>query len=219
MARAGRATVGAARRRRWRRGRTSGVSEIVAVLLVSAMAIILAAILYVLIAGIVHGGSEAPSIGTAFAAGVTTVGNQVGTGGATTCGLTTTTASSAIAAGDWVYTLSVQSSSVSLGDVLFQVRNATGSLDTSAVGFFVINNAGQVVACAGTTAAPVRGSMSATLPFVYPTAGGASGGTPLTYSDTLLLEMGGVNPDGAGFTFTVLGQGAFSGATSPLPLH
>lgn len=203
--------------RRWRWGRTRGVSEILATILLVAIGIVLAAVLYVLVVGVAHGPGNVP-IGSAFAAGNPRSSNGVSSAGSSTCAVTTTTLAPAVKSGDWAYTLDVETSTASLGNLLLQVRTATGSFDTAHIAFYVVNVGGLVVACAGSSATPASGSMSSSLPFVYPAAGGARSSTLPSAGNQIVLEMGSINPTDQGYRFVVAGQGAYSGATAAVTL-
>jgi hypothetical protein len=193
------------------------VSDIIATILLVAIVVVLAAVLYVLVAGLTHGPGATP-IGSAFAAGNPHPSNAVGTAGSSTCATTTTTAAAAIKSGDWTYTLDIESSTANLGGILLQVRAATGGFDASHIAFYITGTAGAVVACAGTSASPASGSMSSSLPFTYPTAGGATSSLRLTSAYQIVLEMGASSPTGQGFTFDAAGQGSFTGVTASVAL-
>jgi hypothetical protein len=189
----------------------------VATILLVAIGVVLAAILYVLVTGLDHGPANDP-IGSAFAAGNPRSSNIVGTAGSSTCASTSTTLAAAVQSGDWTYTLDIETSSARLGNLLLQVHTATGSFDAALIAFYVVNDVGGVVACAGSSLSPASGSMSTALPFVYPTAGHATGSAVPGAGDQIVLEMGPSNPIGQGFTFVAVGQGSFSGTTAPVPL-
>ena len=55
--------------RSWRKARKRGVSPIIATILLVAITVVLAAVLYVLISGLTGGGVGSKPIGTAFNAG------------------------------------------------------------------------------------------------------------------------------------------------------
>ena len=78
-------------KRSWRKARKRAVSPIIATILLVAITVVLAAVLYVLISGLTHGPGNAP-IGSAFAAGNAVAGNNLGSGAASTCAAGTTTA-------------------------------------------------------------------------------------------------------------------------------
>ena len=205
--------------RSWRKARKRAVSPIIATILLVAITVVLAAVLYVLISGLTHGPGSTP-IGTAFAAGNPTTASPgaIGTGTASTCAAGTTSLAAALNKNDYGYTLTVESSTVTMGSVLLQVKTSTGQFLSTQVAFFVTNIAGNVVACAGTTAAPAGGSMSSSLQFTFPTAGGVSSSSPLTTVYTIFVDMGTTNPTGQGYTFDVAGQGSYSGTTGAINL-
>src|SRR5580658_10823265 len=99
--------------RRWRKAQKRGVSPIIATILLVAITVVLAAVLYVLISGLTHGPGSTP-IGSAFTTGKATAG---------TCAATSSQALGASAitggckAGDFIYTLTIESSTVTFGSV------------------------------------------------------------------------------------------------------
>jgi flagellin-like protein len=199
--------------RSWRKAQKRAVSPIIATILLVAITVVLAAVLYVLISGLTHGPGSTP-IGTAFAAGNPVSSNTLGSGAASACATTSTTLAAALKTGDWVYTMTVESSTVSMGSVLLQVKTATGTFAPAAVGFYVTNIAGNVAACVTGAA----GSMSSSLQFTYPTDVAATSATPLTTVYTISIDMGATNPTGQGYTFDAAGQGSYSGTTGALTL-
>jgi flagellin-like protein len=205
------------RARRWRRHRPRGVSEILATILLVAIGIVLAAVLYVLVVGLVHGPGNVP-IGSAFAAGNPRSSNGIGAAGSATCASTTTTLAGAVRSGDWAYSLDIETSTAHFGDLLLQVRTASGAFDASHIAFYVVNLQGLVAACAGSSAVPASGSMSSALPFVYPSSGGASASARPSAGDQIVLEMGSSNPTAQGYRFVVAGQGSYSGTTAAVVL-
>lgn len=139
-------------KRSWRKARKRAVSPIIATILLVAITVVLAAVLYVLISGLTHGPGNAP-IGSAFAAGNGIAANNVGSGVASACAAGTTTAAAAIKTADWTYTLTVESSTVTFASVGLEVKGPGGSvLPGAAGGFYVVNTAGLVAACGLVTA-------------------------------------------------------------------
>jgi archaeal type IV pilus assembly protein PilA len=199
--------------RSWRKAQKRAVSPIIATILLVAITVVLAAVLYVLISGLTHGPGSTP-IGTAFAAGNPVPSNTGWTGASSACATTSTTLAAAIKTSDYVYTLTVESSTVSMGSVLLQVKTATGTFAAAAVGFYVTNIGGLVAACA----AGLTGSMSSAAQFVFPTDVGATSATPLTTVYTISIDMGAASPTGQGYTFDAAGQGSYSGTTGALAL-
>ena len=183
-----------------------------------AIVVVLAAVLYVLISGLTHGPGSTP-IGSAFTAGNPTTSNTVGTGAADACAAGTTTIAGAITTGHWTYTLTVESSTVTFGSVLFQVKTAAGAVAAPAAyyGFFVVNVAGNVVACAA-TAGNGGLSMGGAVQFTYTTVGALTASSSLSNLYTIVMDMGTTQPTGTGYTFDAVGQGSYSGTTQPVNL-
>jgi flagellin-like protein len=206
------------RERSWRKSRKRAVSPIIATILLVAITVVLAAVLYVLISGLTHGPGSTP-IGSAFSAGNPTSSNTGYTGAADACAAGTTTIAAAITANHWTYTLTVESSTVTFGSPIFQVKTAAGAVAAPAgyQGFWVVNIAGNVVACAITTGNGGL-SMGSGIQFTYTTVGALTSSSPLTSVYTIVIDMGTVNPAGTGYTFDAVGQGSYSGTTSALPL-
>src|SRR5208282_4370147 len=105
------------RQRSWRKLQRRGVSPIIATILLVAITVVLAAVLYVLVSGLTGGPTSTP-FGSAFTAshpgsGVCTAGN------AQTLGATPITGG--CTAGDFIYTLAIESSRIAFGNVLFEV--------------------------------------------------------------------------------------------------
>ncbi len=106
------------RARSWRKARKRAVSPIIATILLVAITVVLAAVLYVLISGLTHGPSSAP-LGTNFSWGVPT--NATSNSGATTgCGTTGT-------AHAFCYSLEVAGSSVTTSNIVLSLRNSANA--------------------------------------------------------------------------------------------
>jgi flagellin-like protein len=101
--------------RSWRKARKRGVSPIIATILLVAITVVLAAVLYVLISGLTHGTGSAP-LGTNFSWG--TPVNTTGTA-AEGCG----TAGAHV----FCYSIEIAGSSVSTSNLNFALRNVAGS--------------------------------------------------------------------------------------------
>ena len=210
--------------RSWRKARKRGVSPIIATILLVAITVVLAAVLYVLISGLTHGPGSTP-IGSAFSAGNPV--SSSGYAGATACpaaagafaALTTY-----IAAGHYVYTLTVESSTISMSSALFEVKTSTGAIDTAAGGggFYVVNIAGSVVAASCVAAAGAL-AMTSPMSLFTTTAAACNGATcstssPLTSIYTIVIDVGTAAPAGTGLTFVAVGTGSYSGTTAALSL-
>ena len=142
-------------------------------------------------------------IGTAFA-----VGNPI----LSTCAIGSTFTANGCNAGDYTYSLTVESSSVELGDVLFEVATATGGLYALASpgGFSVLSITGSVDA-----EYPLGSlnSMVMSSPFFF-YGSGITNTTALTSIDTILIDMGNTNPAGMGLAFVVQGTNGYSGSVT-----
>jgi archaeal type IV pilus assembly protein PilA len=204
--------------RSWRKARKRAVSPIIATILLVAITVVLAAVLYVLISGLTHGPGSTP-IGSAF-----TAGNPV----ASQCAAGSTYAANGCLAGNYIYTLTIESSTVSFGSVLFEVKTSSGAIAataTKAGGFSVLTIGGVVAAQATSIAAASGLAMGATWN-IYSAAAGTCGGTgtcstssSLTNLYTIVIDMGSVTATtGLGYTFVVLGTGSYSGTTNALAL-
>jgi hypothetical protein len=155
-------------------------------------------------AGSGSGPTEIP-LGTAFAAG-----NPV----RSVCPTGDTYALEGCTAGDYTYTLTVETSTLNLSSVLFEVTTSNGgvySISTEG-GFSIVNISGLVVA---------QSSPSTELAMLAPWSTynpPASSGTPLTSLDTIEIDMGTANPAGDDLYFIAAGTGNYSGTTAPLAL-
>lgn len=147
-------------------------------------------------------------IGTAF-----TAGNPV----ARTCPSGGTVATTGCIAGDYTYTLTVESSAVNFSSVLFKVDTSTGAVftNTGEASFALMNISGGIAAYS---------TFSAGAGLFMPTTwanyqGTATAATPLTNLYTIVIDIGqSASTAGQGLTFVVVGTGAYSGTTSPVTL-
>jgi flagellin-like protein len=201
------------RERSWRKARKRAVSPIIATILLVAITVVLAAVLYVLISGLTHGPGSTP-IGSAFTAG-NPVSSTVSGAAAAACAA----GGANPAGGHYIYTLTIESSTVTFGSVFFQVKTSAGAVAAPAAyeGFFVESVSSAVVACAITTANGGL-SMGTAAPWIYTTAGGLSPSSPLTNLYTIVVDVGTASPTGQGYTFNALGTGSYSGTTGALSL-
>jgi flagellin-like protein len=186
--------------------RRKGVSPIIATILLVAITVVLAAVLYVLITGLDHGPST-PSIGTALVVG-SPVGGKCWAAGVTNhvCGT----------AGDQIWNFTIQSSSVSLGDALIEVHTASGAIykNSLAAGFSVMLAGATTPVAYYTIAAGAGLAMNGD--FTY--NAGYSTSTKLV--STMFLVIGTGTPSsswvsGQGNYVTIVGINHYSGATSP----
>ena len=195
--------------RSWRKARKRGVSPIIATILLVAITVVLAAVLYVLISGLTGGGVGSKPIGTAF-----TVGAPLLSGPAV--------AVTGCALNHYCYTVTVESSTVNFGNVLFEVKTSAGAIAVATVAgsFTVLGIAGGAAASA-TVAAASGMAMTASFAtfgnFCGPTQTTAcSSSSPLTNLYTIVVDLGvtAASPAGTGLTFVTLGNGGFTGTTS-----
>jgi flagellin-like protein len=186
---------------RFRKNTKRAVSPIIATILLVAITVVLAAVLYVLISGLIHGPGNTP------------IASALGTGGAV---LYTGTAQTGCAgATDFCYkvVLASVSSGVTLGSINLQVKTATGTIEA-------INAAGttglvSLLSIAGTS---IGASPVIALGGAVSVASWASGSaTTLVTSDTLWIDLGqlgGTSPSGTGLTLVIFGVGSYSGSES-----
>jgi len=206
--------------RSWRKARKRGVSPIIATILLVAITVVLAAVLYVLITGLTGGGVGSKPIGTAF-----TVGPNPSPAAAK-CPTGDTFAANGCLAGDYTYTLTIESSSVNFGNVLFEVKTGGGAIysATGSGGFSILNVSGkvaaQIVAPGLALAMPSSGwtVFSATTGACGITGVLCSATSSLTNLYTIIIDMGTANPSGQGYSFTTLGNSGFTGTTGVLTL-
>ncbi len=209
------------RERSWRKAQKRAVSPIIATILLVAITVVLAAVLYVLISGLTHGPGSTP-IGTAFSPGTATPSTCAGTATAVSVATTATLGASCLTS-HAIYTIGIASSTVTFGSVLFEVLSSSGSVvgATAAAGFSIVNTAGAVVATY-VVAAGGPLAMSATFTFSAAQASNSvayTTSTPLTGLFTIVVDMGQTTATtGLGYTLVALGTGSFSGSTNPISL-
>ncbi len=203
----GRSYAEHARYRRARRRR--GVSPIIATILLVAITVVLAAVLYVLISGLSHGPGSTP-IGSAFA---------ISTPTASTCTAAGVTAKTCATAGDQIFTFTIAQSTITLGSVEFALKTSSGGAFTnSLVGSFAIETAvGAEVASYSEATGPGFAMLSSWTHY----AGTNSAGTPITTTMSLVIDTGTAATSwtpGQGNIVSALGVGSYSGATTPVTL-
>ena len=126
------------RERGWRKARKRGVSPIIATILLVAITVVLAAVLYVLISGLTSGGANQVPIGTTFAFGAGSASQvTVAPSGATVCPGTITAGT--------CYTIAIGTAggSATTGNIHFNVlKNGAG---TSFTGVNVLSETGALL--------------------------------------------------------------------------
>ncbi len=192
--------------RSWRKARKRGVSPIIATILLVAITVVLAAVLYVLISGLTKG-PGGTTLGSAFAmAESTTNGLVVGAAGATYAG-------SGCAATHYCYVLTIESASPGLTpnamDMVVKLSSgATYNIGTATSGITIYNTvtATVVTQC---TAIAAGGALSVSTWSV---------GTPTTQLSStmeIIVDMGvTVSPAGSNLVISALGVGSYSGTVS-----
>ncbi len=202
--------------RSWRKARKRGVSPIIATILLVAITVVLAAVLYVLISGLTSGGVGSKPIGGAFSAG-NPVSGKCPTGNSYALVTMTTTTYGCLAA-DYIYTLTVETTGAAFGNTLFEVKTATGAIDTTAGanGFTVLTIGSLVAAQSPASTTLAMTATFGTFNTVATTCNGnlCSGSTPWSSIYTIMIDMGTVNPVGTGLSFVAIGTAGYSGTTS-----
>jgi len=171
--------------RRWRQKKNRGVSPIIATILLVAITVVLAAVLYILISGLTKGPGSTP-IGSAFSIG--TINEQV-------------------AGANYYYNSTVQESSPGMtwSNMIFQVQTAGGAVLGTATSVTVTNAAGSC------NVALYTFSTSAWSVPASHCASGTTGGSALVGAGATVELLGSASYTNAGDNFVVVGQGAYSG--------
>jgi len=191
---------------RWRKGKRRGVSPIIATILLVAITVVLAAVLYVLISGLAHGPGNTP-IGTAFAVGAPVAGK---------CWAAGVTAHICGAAGNQIFNLTIEvASSISLGDFLLEVKTASGGVfkNTLAAAFAVMKIGSTTPVAYYTFAASAGLAMSKT----FTINSGYSSSTPVTTTMFIVIGTGTASGSwlsGQGNFVSAIGTGHYSGVTA-----
>jgi flagellin-like protein len=179
--------------RRWRKKQAKGVSPIIATILLVAITVVLAAVLYILISGLTKGPGNTP-IGTAISFG------KVAESTFTT---------------QWNYTTSVQTATAGMtwANMIFQVQGPSGILVTSGLTKVVISGtSGCNLATFTMGATNTWGATGATC------TGVTTGGSALVQSGQTLQLQTSVNLNGQGDQMVIIGQGSYSGSSIlPIP--
>jgi archaeal type IV pilus assembly protein PilA len=178
--------------RSWRKARKRGVSPIIATILLVAITVVLAAVLYVLISGLTSGGASSVPIGTTFAFGTPTQSSI------TACGTTPPAGS--------CYSVGVQSA---------------GTSATTANIHFGLLKSGSGVAFNTVQVLGLGGAVQATFTYSA-TGGSWSAGAatlPMSFSSTQTLLVNGVLASGTpavieGDSLEAIGVGSISGSIS-----
>lgn len=207
--------VWANKERSWRKSRKRGVSPIIATILLVAITVVLAAVLYVLISGLTKGPGNTP-LGSAFGSGAA---NLV-TGSASTNAIGCKT-------GDNCYSLTIEQAStgLTLSSIGFEVRNASGTATTGVVSIAIVSiqSAAAATTVPALCASAVCNGGSGTTGWTYGTTGpcvnsACGSGTQISSATMyILVDMGTQRVTGTGLTLLALAQGSYSG-TVPINL-
>ncbi|MCI4366410.1 MAG: type IV pilin [Thermoplasmata archaeon] len=180
--------------RRWRKKAKRGVSPIIATILLVAITVVLAAVLYILISGLTKGPGNTP-IGTALAMG------------------TFSEATSGAGAGQkWYYNATVQSASggMTWSNMIFQVQTPSGGI--VAAGPTTITTTNAALSCNIATYTFATATWGA--PAANVCAGVTTGGGGLVVSGAQLQLTSTVVLQTLGNKVVAVGQGSFSGTAS-----
>jgi archaeal type IV pilus assembly protein PilA len=207
------------RERSWRKARKRGVSPIIATILLVAITVVLAAVLYVLISGLTRGPGNTP-LGSAFAAGSANLITVPSTGTGVGC-------STPAAGTEYCYTLTIEQAStgLTLSSIGFEVRTTAGTaFAVKSISISSVSSTSTVTTLPVTCAGPVCNGGSGTTSWTYGTTGicaaGACGaGTQISSATmNIVIDMGTTSPTGNGYTLVGLAQGSYSGTvTATLP--
>ena len=173
-------------RGRWGRKSKRGVSPIIATILLVAITVVLAAVLYILISGLTKGPGSTP-IGSAFSLG--TINEQS-------------------AGSNYYYNATVQTASPGMtwSNMIFQVQSAGGSVLGTATTVTVTNGAGTCNVAQYTFSTSVWST-----PAVH-CASGTTGGSALVATGASVQLLGSASFTNAGDKLVIVGEGAYSGS-------
>ena len=193
--------------RSWRKARKRAVSPIIATILLVAITVVLAAVLYVLISGLTHGPGSTP-IGSAF---------SMATPVSSTCLAAQVTAHLCTTAGDFIYTIPVGTSTVTFASILLEVKtNAGATYSNTGAASFAVETISGTAAAYSPVAAAAGLAMSATWA-TY--TGTYASSNSLTSLFSIVVDMGTVTATtGQGLSIVALGTGSYGDATSPVAL-
>jgi flagellin-like protein len=186
--------------------RRRGVSPIIGIILLVAITVVLAAVLYVLVSGYAHDGAVATPLGTALALGPATkvTGTQA--------------TNSYCGKGFPCYSISIAlaETSLTITSVKLVVLTASGApriVQTSTAQISIVGGTGSLIAY--TQVAHGKPLETSAWQKIFP---GYSAHTPLTDIMTIWVKFGTktLDPSGQGFSLDVIGTGPFSGTVNLL---
>jgi len=187
------------RKRGWRKKSKRAVSPIIATILLVAITVVLAAVLYVLIAGL----SNNKPLGTAFAMGTPAEGTLSVAETGIACGVT-----SPAACYTYAFTIESAGSGITWNSIDFNVKSSSGAVQ-AVTGYAVWPISGPVPA-AGSSVCYASGTTETS--WTAGTAG--SGTTPISTTQTLIVYYLGTTSTSdplGGSTLYALGTGSYSG--------
>ncbi len=190
--------------RSWRKARKRGVSPIIATILLVAITVVLAAVLYVLISGLTKG-PGGTTLGSAFAMGVPSTNPLVvGATGATYAG-------SGCAATHYCYILTIEEANPGLTpssmDMVMKTSTGATYAVTAAGGVTIYNTVTATIVTQCTVIA-AGGALSVS-------TWGTGSTTQLSSTMEIIIDTGSTtSPAGTGLVFTALGIGSYSGTVS-----
>jgi len=174
------------KRGRWGRKRSRGVSPIIATILLVAITVVLAAVLYILISGLTKGPGSTP-LGSALAIGTVLEAN---------------------AGANYYYNTTVQTASggMTWGNMIWQVQSSGGTVLASGPTTITTTNAAD--SCNVATYTFSTGLW--TTPATHCT--GTTGTGALVVNGAQIQLVSSVNLASAGYKLVAIGQGSFSGS-------
>lgn len=140
--------------------------------------------------------------------------------GPTVCTAAGAPTAGCLSAGDYVYQVAIETSNVEFSQVYLRILTSAGAnySATSDGGFSILNGTRQIVAAYNQSG---LGALSMANPsqWVYFTPGtGVSSGSPFSTLDSIVVDMGTVNPAGRGYGLVAYVTGSEPGATAQLTL-
>ncbi|HLM91550.1 MAG TPA: archaellin/type IV pilin N-terminal domain-containing protein [Thermoplasmata archaeon] len=193
-------------KRSWRKARKRAVSPIIATILLVAITVVLAAVLYVLISGLTHGPGNTP------------IGSALGFGAAisSTCTAGQATAHLCVS-GNFIYTIPVGTSTVTFASILLEVKTGTGATFSNVgIGGFAVETIAGTAAAYSTVAAAAGLAMTTTWA-TY--TGTYASSNSLTSLYSIVVDTGAATSQvGNGLTLVALGTGSYGDSTSPISL-
>ena len=191
--------------RSWRKARKRGVSPIIATILLVAITVVLAAVLYVLISGLTHGTGSAP-LGTNFSWGTPINASSVSTTG---CGAVGT-------AHAFCYSIEIAGASVTTTNFILELRNSVGATiawPTAAASTATpatTPTVSQICLISPTAAGPVATYGTATAGWIN--AAGFSGSVTGGFTVVIFLVGGAaVNAGLLGYQLVAVGSSGYAG--------